>query len=334
MTRSGAWSHGLLDTLVWGRALDLYQRASGRTCTVLLYHSVATGAHNPYLDAETYGRHMDMLAAEFRVLSADEYLWHLDRGRRYPPRSVLVTFDDGYRNNALVVQPIMQQRSLPWILFTTTELLDEPGRPLWAAALRAACLFTSEMRVRLLGQEWELGNERARLGVYRQVVARLAASPSPAGLKAVRAWAFERYACAPGEYAERFCSMLSADELRGLAASPLVEIGCHTRTHPFLTGVSDDILLREIDGSAAALSELLGLRIRMFAYPQGSYGQREVTRVMAAGFDCGFALIPALGRVPRFEIPRVGIYHSSVTLSRAKALGLADVLRSVGLAVG
>lgn len=332
--RGAVWRDGLLDAVARTRTLDVLQRASGQACIVLLYHSVATGEDNPYLDARSFAEQMNMLAAEFHVLSGDEYLWHLDRGLRLPRRSVLVTFDDGFRNNALVVQPIMQRHGLPWVLFTTTQLLDDPGRPLWSVALRAACLFTPEIRARLMGVEWDLGDKPTRLDVYRRLVALLESDPLPSKLSEVRSWAYERWGCVPREYAERFGAMLSVEELRDLAASPLVEIGCHTRTHPFLVTVPDQLLDREIDHSSAALGTLLGRRIRMFAYPAGAYGEREISRVVKAGFSCAFAVVPTVGRAPRFEIARVGVYHPSTALARAKALGLGNVLRSVGIAVG
>jgi peptidoglycan/xylan/chitin deacetylase (PgdA/CDA1 family) len=300
-----------------------------------MYHSVARGDANPYLDDTSFALQMDMLASEFRVLGADEYLWHRRTERRFPTRSVLVTFDDGYRNNARIVQPIMEARGLPWVLFTTTELLEDPARLLWPAALRAACLFARQSRVRLLGQDWALGDdEERRLGVARGIVGRLQRSGSFAELQSVGDWAASQWADVPDAYAESFCAMLTGEDLRRLAASPLVEIGCHTRTHPFLTCIEAQRLSIELDEATANLAAFLGRRVRMFAYPGGVYGERELARVSSLGFDCAFAVIPTLGQAPRFEIPRVGIYRPSTALARAKALGIAAPLRATGLPVG
>jgi len=300
-----------------------------------MYHSVARGDANPYLDDASFALQMDMLASEFRVLSADEYLWHLRTEQRFPLRSVLITFDDGYQNNARVVQPIMEARGLPWVLFATTELLDEPARFLWPAAVRAACLFTRQARVRVLGEDWALGDDEARrLGVARGIERRLHRSCTFAALESVRDWAASQWADVPAAYAQSFCAMLTREELGGLAASPLVEIGCHTRSHPFLTCIESRRLSVELDDAAANLAAFLGRRVRMFAYPGGVYGERELARVSSLGFECAFAVIPVLGRVLRFEIPRVGIYRPSTPLARAKALGIAAPLRATGFSVG
>ena len=324
----------LLEAAVRCKALDAYQRLTGETCTVLLYHSVASGASNPYIDGETYAAHMDVLASEFRVLHAEEYLWHLDKGRPFAPRSVLLTLDDGYKNNYTVVRPIMEQRQLPWVLFATTQSLDEPRRPLWPAALRAVLLFTPESRVEVAGASWVLGDTADRLRVFALVLERVSRSSAEETLRSIRDWTSERWEHVPQEYAENFCAMVTPEQLLELSQSRLVEVGGHTRNHPFLTQVRADRLREEIDEPAARLASLLGRRIRMFAYPSGVYGSRDLDHVIRSGFQCAFSVIPVLGRSQRFEIPRIGIYNASAALLRAKVSGLAGALRRLGLSVG
>ena len=91
-----SWRDRLLDAVVASRVLDLYQRLACRTCTVLLYHSVAGGRGVPYFDGDVYAEHMDMLVAEFRVVAGHAYVWHVLNDKLFPARSVLVTFCDGF----------------------------------------------------------------------------------------------------------------------------------------------------------------------------------------------------------------------------------------------
>jgi peptidoglycan/xylan/chitin deacetylase (PgdA/CDA1 family) len=321
----------LLDTLPLGTVLDLHQRLRGGDCTVLLYHSVASGENNPYFGGEEFAAHMDLLASEFRVVGADEYLWHLSPEKRFARRSVMVTFDDGFENNYTVVQPIMEERRLPWVLFTTTQALDQPDKYLWFAGLRAVCLHTDENQLELLGERWDLGQSADRLVVYSQVNEHVRRYPAAEAIQAVCDWTATRWNCVPQEYARSFCSMITAEQLYELDQSPLIEIGAHTHSHPFLTRVADDKLHLEIDEPSATLARLLGHRIRMFAYPAGAYGQRETDRVANLGFDCAFAVAPAMVRAPRYEIPRIGIFDPSLAVVRAKALGVATLMRSLGI---
>jgi len=53
------------------------------------------------------------------------------------------------------------------------------------------------------------------------------------------------------------------------------EIASHSKTHPDLTGLTDEECISEIKYSKSDL-EGLGLKIRGFAYPHGYYGAREI----------------------------------------------------------
>ena len=330
----GTWKYRLIDAILSCKALNVYQRLSGGGCTVLLYHSVAPGENNPFCGANEYAAHMDLLRSEFRVISAEEYLWHLNNKRRFARRSILITLDDGYENNYSVVRPIMEERQLPWVLFSTTQALDEPDCPLWFAGLRAVCLYAPRRQIELLGCRWDLGDTTRRLRVCDQVVKWAERGLGEERIQSVRDWVSAHWTSVPQAYEHSFCTMMTAGQLYELDQSPLVETGCHTRSHPFLTRVPDDRLHLEIDEPSARLASLLGRRIRMFAYPAGVYGRREVERVSSLGFDCAFAVIPTLNRTSRYEIPRVGIYDPGLAVVRAKALGLVALLRSLGIKCG
>jgi len=301
---------------------------------VLLYHSVASGESNPYLDTAAYISHMDMLQSEFRVIGAEEFLWHLKKLKRFAPRSVLVTFDDGFQNNYTVVHPIMEQRQLPWILFTPTQSLEDSRQMLWGPVLRAICLFTPAAKVSMMGQSWPLGNGVSRTNIYKQMTTWVAMQPAEKVLPALQTLTAAHWDHVPKDYAQNFCSMIKSEQLYDLGRSSLVEIGCHTKTHPFLPSVSDKQLTQEIDEATQQLSDVLGRRVRMFAYPSGCYGARELNRIAALNFDCAFAVVPLLDKVSKYEIPRVGIYAPTVSKVRAKSLGLSSLLRSLGIKSG
>jgi peptidoglycan/xylan/chitin deacetylase (PgdA/CDA1 family) len=98
--------------------------------------------------------------------------------------------------------------------------------------------------------------------------------------------------------------------LQALAASPLIEIGAHTRTHPRLSELPPERQREEIAGSKADLEAMLGRPIRGFAYPFGSSGDYAAAAVAAAR-EAGFAYACANVQGPvslassPFELPRV-----------------------------
>ena len=75
---------------------------------------------------------------------------------------------------------------------------------------------------------------------------------------------------------------LSVDEVRSTLS--WADLGGHTRFHPILPQCDDDDCRHEISASKSELAHDLGFEFTMFAYPNGSYGDREAQFVKNAGY--------------------------------------------------
>ena len=103
--------------------------------------------------------------------------------------------------------------------------------------------------------------------------------------------------------------LLDADGLRALERSG-VEVGVHGRTHRPLTALTDDELVEETSGAAAALAALGLRRPRAFAYPHGEHDERVRRRVAAAGLRAAFTVEPGSvrpGEPDRYALHRVEV---------------------------
>ncbi len=77
---------------------------------------------------------------------------------------------------------------------------------------------------------------------------------------------------------------LTWDELRQMVRAGM-NIGDHTRSHPYLTTItSTSTLLSEIIGSKQLLEQKLGVPIDEFAYPFGMYNSSILSLVKEAGY--------------------------------------------------
>ncbi len=78
---------------------------------------------------------------------------------------------------------------------------------------------------------------------------------------------------------------VSWEQLKEMAADPLVTIASHSITHPKdLRALPDDQLKREIEQSKSLLEAQLGIPIRYFTYPEGKYDERVAKFVEKAGY--------------------------------------------------
>ncbi len=88
-------------------------------------------------------------------------------------------------------------------------------------------------------------------------------------------------------------NLLTLDQIREMQKYG-VEFGSHTLTHPWLPGVSDAQLRREVSDSKQRLEDMLGIEITSFAYPFGGVDRRVRSAVASAGYKLAFTTMPGL----------------------------------------
>ncbi|HEX4078379.1 MAG TPA: polysaccharide deacetylase family protein [Rhizomicrobium sp.] len=117
-------------------ALNAYHSLLHRNClTVLMFHRVLPDSEMMRMGADpAYTITPALLAGvlefvnrHYSLVSANEVLASLRRESPLPPRPLLVTFDDGWRDNVEWGLPVL--RGHPWTMFVAAEVDAEPG--LW-----------------------------------------------------------------------------------------------------------------------------------------------------------------------------------------------------------
>jgi peptidoglycan/xylan/chitin deacetylase (PgdA/CDA1 family) len=104
---------------------------------------------------------------------------------------------------------------------------------------------------------------------------------------------------------------LSHNQLRELSDSGF-EIGCHSMTHSYLTGISTDRLRVEVAESKERLEQVTGKRVAHFSCPGGRWSRTVARAAEEAGYDS-----VATSRVgvnskacDRFSLSRIAVMRS------------------------
>jgi peptidoglycan/xylan/chitin deacetylase (PgdA/CDA1 family) len=102
--------------------------------------------------------------------------------------------------------------------------------------------------------------------------------------------------------------VLSPDELRHYAHRG-VRFGSHTVSHPHLSRVRDEQLLRELVDSRRELESVLGGTVDMLAFPYGDYDGKVLLHAQRAGYRTVFGSIPELSTMALdgFLLTRVNV---------------------------
>jgi peptidoglycan/xylan/chitin deacetylase (PgdA/CDA1 family) len=269
-----------------------------RGVLALAYHGVEERLVDPrvqtlHLPLDRFESHVRLLADRFEVISCPDLRERLAEGRGLDGRQVVLTFDDGYRNNHRVVQPLLESLGLPFAVFVCTDHVGTAHR-LPTYLLRTAMYYTEARRAEIptLGLTLDLSTEDARARSVLRVSQGLKSSPQTLVERTLEEL---RGLLPPDRWAEldsRFASdaILSWEELARMQAQG-VAIGSHGRSHVILHARQElDVVHDQIGGSRRLLGERLG-SCRFFAYPNGNpgdVGRPALEAVRAAGYELGF----------------------------------------------
>lgn len=100
------------------------------TVPVMMYHHVSPVDGMITVSSANFEHQLKWLRNQgYRSLTCDEFAGHLE-GRPVPPRSVLITFDDGYLDNWVYAAPLMKRYGFHGVIFLVTSWIGEgPPRP-------------------------------------------------------------------------------------------------------------------------------------------------------------------------------------------------------------
>jgi peptidoglycan/xylan/chitin deacetylase (PgdA/CDA1 family) len=223
------------------------------------------------------------------VVNAHE-LWRA--GTSLPKPVLALSFDDGARDNFEHARPVLDKLGLRATFYVPAGSIAHQTPP-WHDRLGFALLGTLA-RLRSLPAA-DVDGWLAPFGARAQDFA--AVLPSEARRLCERA--VEKAKALPeilehvtrletalgGPLVPEWAGLMSWEQLRELVAGGH-EVGCHSLTHPLLTGCTDDQLRAEVVESKALLERSLGTRVHSFCYPNGTYDERVLNAVERAGYSC------------------------------------------------
>lgn len=97
---------------------------------VLNYHQINNEDHNVLtLSASEFEAQINYLQREgYTAISPDQLADYLKYGKTLPPNPVLITFDDGYKDNYRVAYPILRKYHFTATIFLITDFVSHYGK--------------------------------------------------------------------------------------------------------------------------------------------------------------------------------------------------------------
>jgi peptidoglycan/xylan/chitin deacetylase (PgdA/CDA1 family) len=272
---------------------------------LLMYHRVRPQL-DPLIpdevDARLFAAQLAVLRRHFTPLGLSDALARL-QADHLPPRAVCITFDDGYADNFSVAAPLLAAAGVSATFFIATDYLD--GGQMWNDAIIEAVRVARGPRVEFSpGEIADVSSLEGR----RRTVARLLHEAKYLAPAARQGFVEGVVRNAGG--AASGSPMLTSRQVIALRDQGM-EIGAHTCSHPILTTLSMEAAAADITRSKQVLESLLGSRVSLFAYPNGTpdvdYDLRHVDLVRSNGFDAAVSTAPgyADAHSDLLQLPRV-----------------------------
>jgi peptidoglycan/xylan/chitin deacetylase (PgdA/CDA1 family) len=253
---------------------------------ILIFHRVLSQRDPLFpeeVDAERFDALMAVVARHFKVMT----LGQAARARRHgvlPGNALVITFDDGYADNAEVALPILQKHGLCATFFVATHFLD--GGRMWNDTVIESIRNCNrpELDLQPFGlRSMELHSPASRRDAINALLPKL----KYASL-AQREDGLQLLAGIAGHPPLNDHLMMRSSQVLDLHRAGM-EIGGHTVHHPILTELDEASAREEIVGGRQRLESITGAPVTVFAYPNGGprkdYDARHVAIVREAGFE-------------------------------------------------
>ena len=266
---------------------------------------------------EDFERHVKTLKSHYDVIGLEDLFGVLgDLGRRASGRAqrfVMITFDDGYRDNFEAALPILKAQGVPALFFLTTGFLDRGGLAWWdeiAWMVRSSRLDGLSYGLPGLDQPLSFDQPDRSLAIQELLALayRLDGQQRDSFLDQLAE--VTGSGRVPQDVSrDLWMNWDMARQLRDAGMS----LGAHTVSHPVLSRLTADAQNFEISESRLRLEAELSQPVTALSYPVGRrdcFNADTRTALSQNGFDWAFSFYGGYcngSNIDRFDIPRIGV---------------------------
>jgi peptidoglycan/xylan/chitin deacetylase (PgdA/CDA1 family) len=276
---------------------------------IFMFHGVGDSDY----PAEVFEKQLRFLKRHFEIISLGVLTERI--GSKKPlANSVVLTFDDGLRNNCSIAYPILKKFDAPATFFVCSGLIENQ-RWLWNQESRSRLRSLEAWRRGELVRRWGANRFTGTDDVATHDVETIIQWMKTLPLKTRIAYEQELRDVTtefqPTEEQRIQYDVMNWEELRSLDPA-FITIGSHTVNHPILSTLEPAELQFEIAESRRLLEQKLNRELSFFCYPNGAFDSNVVAETRkvyraAVTTEPGFVT----GASDLFQLPRIGIVQNT-----------------------
>ena len=281
--------------------MALYHRLRDRdVLTVLMLHRVLPtplvsqrSADEQYtVSVELLRQLLQFVAQHYSIVTLEDVLASRRREKPLPPCPLLVTFDDGWNDNAIYAAPELRAAEIPWVMFVATDAVSPPNA--WWQETLGRALRSGTATYETL---WRAADEPSSEAEYSSID-----DPTLALLLRYAALPDERRNTVLEPFGQsRQTADIEPDIANWQTLSTLhsngVAIGVHGASHLPLTAMRDPG--SDIGRAATVLAQKLGTDTALtMSFPHGRYDSATVEAARSLGMELMFTSDQVVNKCP------------------------------------
>ena len=236
--------------------------------------------HNP--NHNEFEKQIKFIKKYYNPSTLNELYNYYYKNRRLPKYSLLLTFDDGYKNVKTFVEPILNKYGVKAIVFVPTGFINDKVFSWWDVIEYALVntyndhIVINDMNYKIDGKIIDnliekfsriikRGNENLKQRIVSEILEQTGVT-------------------LPNKVPEKY-QFLRWKDIRNSS----MDYGSHTVTHPILTYLNKKNIRKELFDSKKHLELNLGKPIISFCYPNGDYNELVLKEVKSSGYKIAFS---------------------------------------------
>jgi peptidoglycan/xylan/chitin deacetylase (PgdA/CDA1 family) len=291
--------------------------------SILYYHHVFA-ENEPYhpddTNAQDFEQQISFLQKHFNILALEEAI-NLREKNQLPPKALVITFDDGYKDNYTNALPILEKLHCPATFFIATKGVEKGY--LWNDEIEQAIKQTNCEKIsnKITGSALSIKSPTEKIAAFHTIVNMLKFESNKQRTIKISALLEELQI-------NTFTStMMTTKQLSDLHSRGF-SLGAHTHSHTILTTETDETVQQELITNKNILEAITKQPINFLAYPNGLEGRDfndpHCNIVEKLGFTAAFSTNDggSISHDSLYKIPRFMPYRKQLPLF---ALSIAKI---------
>lgn len=283
--------------MAYASGMNRFMGTYGKNSVIfLMYHGIIKSHphdllknHYGYnIEEKEFENQVQYLAGRCNVIKASNALSGSNLSRN--KKNVVITFDDGYRNNYTSAYSILTKYNLPALYSISTDFVTD-RIPLWNDVIEYAVMNTKKnaLKIKYDDSEYDfmLGTKDNKIMLYNWLLSKCIEIKQEMRegfvsdiLKGLEVPVNNERLLEDQDY-----EPMKPDDIRIMADSGMAEFASHSVHHYALTRAGKDTLLLEAAESKKKIEELSGKQCRYFCIPGGHFNQQVADAVFKAGYE-------------------------------------------------